>query len=1005
MSLPQPTLDNSTTAPTSELGSLVTDFVAAIQADDVETMTQLWDRTNQLSRPAPAAVVEALKQSGVADQLLDAFVRRSGSVNTADEARRAAEVAFAFGNDAVAFAAATETRRREPRKIAATQILAVIANRQGKPDEALKVIDELITLVPELRAEPNLAIQNAIAQLATDNADAALKTLDKNSVDFVRAGLACDAQVLRARAFGILPNQTKAAQEAWEKALSLATPEQENLLRYEFSGVLWKAEKYDEALQQLELAVQATSDQAGLAKLHEARFNVFFAKGNLEAAIGALEDQLANVTSSDVRVGLRLAQAQLEVARRNWKDAAARFDSALAEVPQGEPQKRLDIHLAKAQALATHDYELVKADLDELDRKATGSEWPRAIDVRIGGLLANDRTEEALVWLDNQLSASADLANHPAAHQVRGDVAMKLGNVEAALKEYAQATNVPSGTTDPRAWGAALVGAFMTQKWEVAISVYEQFVKLNPAAVEPPAQIMAAVAYVRSDQPQVALQLTEGDEPLPPVFSLLKAQTRAEAQLRLNRYEDVLKTTAGIEQRQDASPDFILGSQLMRIQALNQLKRFPQAEKTATAVLASFTDSTNTVQGLMPFLRLGVLVQRSLAFFSLSKYRQAHADLDDAISGFETLRSSVAVKMLEKATEFASFESSIWYAKGAVFEAELRNDEALNAFNRSFRMEVNGCAAAIARGYALSKVGAFTDAVNSFDVALSRVTSSSDRARALTGKGLVFVRLRRFEQAMTTLQSALDARLAEPESDDPTRRDDTSVVFEYLGIAYSELNRNGAALNSFRRAWKLTPENKRDKDKANVARGISAARLKLGDPSKVLGEWAQLHKDLKNDPTLLFNRALALDATGKRPEAMKDLVRAQRLGLRQAQELLNQLDRPTGLNRWTREWLGVQVSPMRRVCGALLLIVAGFGLGAPFYQWLMTSKLDWYWLLLPSAAALLLFALPSIRSIKAAGVELLAAEPLAATGRDASTPETFNFPTLATPIAAESKFV
>jgi hypothetical protein len=178
----------------------------------------------------------------------------------------------------------------------------------------------------------------------------------------------------------------------------------------------------------------------------------------------------------------------------------------------------------------------------------------------------------------------------------------------------------------------------------------------------------------------------------------------------------------------------------------------------------------------------------------------------------------------------------------------------------------------------------------------------------------------------------------------------------------------------------------------------------LGDPSKVLEEWKKLAEELKRDSALLYNRALALDATGKRSEAMKDLVRAKRLGLREAQELLERLDQPTGLNRWTRDWLGVQVSTARRICGALLLIIAAFGLAAPFYQWLLGPKLDWYWLLVPSVVALIVFALPSLRSIKAAGVEL-SAEPLAATGRDASTPEKFKSPTLATPIAAESKFV
>lgn len=774
---------------------------------------------------------------------------------------------------------------------------------------------------------------------------------------------------------------------------------QETRQKLESAALLYQANRLDEALGQLELQIQATSDKPSLAALHQARSNIFITGGKFHDAVRAIQDQIANVSDDDERLGLTLAQARLAIAGEDWKGSAAYFEAAIA-LAKNREQTRDEIRLEKVQALVAHDYELVKSDLDELDRIEAGADWPRAIDIRVAALLNNNQAKEALMWLHNRLSASAALSAHPAAHQVRGDIEMKLGNVEAAIEEYAKASQFPPVANDTRAWGATLMGAFITQQWALVVTVYEEYQKLN--ADDPSIRVMAAVGYARTGQPQLALLLTDDDAPLPPWLLFLKLQARAEAQLQLRQYEDVLKTTASFAQQQNVTPDFMLGAQLMRVQALNQLKRFSEAEQTATGVLDSFTDSPAAVQGLMPFLRLGMLVQRSLAFFSQNAYVKAHGDLNEAITGFETLRSSAAIKMLEKAPEFATFESSIWYAKGAIFEAERRNDEALNAYNRSFRLEVNSCAAAIARGYALCRVGDFTAAVDSFEVAESRAASANDRAMALTGKGLTFVRLRKFEEAIPTLQAALDVRLVEPETDQAAQVDATAVIFEYLGVAYAELNRNSAALNSFLRAWKLTPKHKRDQDKANLARGISAARLKLDSPAKVLEEWDQLHQQLQNDPKLLFNRALALDATGKRSEAMKSLVRAKRLGSRQAQELLSQLDRPTGLNRWTREWLGVQESATRRTVGAILLIIAGFGMAAPVYQWWLTSKLDWYMLLIPSAVAFLVFALPSLKSIKAAGVEL-AAEPLAATGRDASTPETFSITAFAVPIAAEPK--
>src|SRR5207245_5159745 len=126
-------------------------------------------------------------------------------------------------------------------------------------------------------------------------------------------------------------------------------------VRIEYSVVLYQATRYDEALQQLELAIKATTNNEALASLHEARSNIYLAKRDFNAAVAAIDDQLANVVSQDERKGLRLAQARLEVSLGNWNEAAARFDAAVTEVPPDHDEKRREIMLEKAQALATHN--------------------------------------------------------------------------------------------------------------------------------------------------------------------------------------------------------------------------------------------------------------------------------------------------------------------------------------------------------------------------------------------------------------------------------------------------------------------------------------------------------------------------------------------------------------------------------------------------------------------------------------------------------------------------
>ena len=87
--------------------------------------------------------------------------------------------------------------------------------------------------------------------------------------------------------------------------------------------------------------------------------------------------------------------------------------------------------------------------------------------------------------------------------------------------------------------------------------------------------------------------------------------------------------------------------------------------------------------------------------------------------------------------------------------------------------------------------------------------------------------------------------------------------------------------------------------------------------------------------------------------------------------------------------------------GILLTLVASAGLGAPLYEWLLSARLDWYLLLIPSVVALVLLALASMKSIsiEAANVKL-SAEPILATGGQApqlATPQEFTMPAFSPP--------
>ena len=187
--------------------------------------------------------------------------------------------------------------------------------------------------------------------------------------------------------------------------------------------------------------------------------------------------------------------------------------------------------------------------------------------------------------------------------------------------------------------------------------------------------------------------------------------------------------------------------------------------------------------------------------------------------------------MMAQVPDFARFETSLWFAKGALLDADSRTDEALAAYTRAPRLERHGNVAAVARGYALARTGAFAAALEAFGGALERAGTDMERAEA-------------------------------------------------------------------------------------------AAELRLNDPKAALEFVDALPESLADERTLLFNRALALDALGRRRAAINTLVRVRDAGLERAQQELDRLDAPAGLGRWTHHWFGGQARPGRRIAGSVLLAVA-----------------------------------------------------------------------------------
>ncbi len=1004
MSHSQEVATESTSGPPETIDQELRQMLEAVDSGDGEGIAAaIIHLANQLGPAAKALINDALAAPGLKEKMLAIMTGRAKTTPTAATWTQLASAAGIVESDELAVEAADAALKIEPVNSEASLILAVAANRIGQYDKAQRAIADLVGQAPAQKDQPYFIIQKAIAEMGLNQPTAALTGVDAALPILTAAGLGFDGLVLRARALGAIPERGNDAVTAWERAFSSAQHQaQTDYARGGLIGALRSVKKFDEGLRQLDEAIANSTNAEERSAWSEARLSLLVEKGDIDGALAALDARRAAATAPEERQTLFMRQARVAAAAGRWQDAAVRFDSALTELPKDADdanEQRREIILEKVRTLVPHDVDLVMSDLDKLDELWPADEWPVPIDIRVNALSTSGKAAEALAWLTARVARTPALENHPAVHEVRAETEMKLGNTEAATAECRLAIDLAPVAADARGLKAVMMCAFGSLQWKVAVDAYDRLNQLDKAlASEPSLRIIAGVAYLRLNDLGTALKLTEDTPPVPLAMLAIRDVCRGEAQLRSSQYDEALATTEEALKRYEAAqtdatpiqvpPEFLLTLYTLRAQAFNQKKKFEDARQAAGAAIDIADQPGAPLPGLTSLVRLGAYMQRSLALYQLGNITAAQRDIDDAIKGFEQLRNSAIMKMVEQAPEFANFEGALWYAKGAVLDSESRSEEALAAYTRAEKLEKQGSAAAIARGYALSSTGAFTEATFVFDVALTRAASPLERANAFSGKGRALVRLGKYEKAINALQSALDARLTSP--------DDDPVIFEQLGIAYSALQRNLAARRAFERAWNLTTPEKR---RANLARGVTAAELRLGDPEATLNFLNnKVPSDLAGDRALLFNRALALDALGRRREAIPFLVRAKDAGLDRAQLELDRLDAPAGLGRWTHYWFGAQASRTRRAFGTALAIIAALALGAPLFQWWLTGQPEWYLLLLPSVVALLLLALPNMKSIGFEGAGLsVSVEPLSATGRDAAevgAPESFPVPTL-----------
>ena len=121
--------------------------------------------------------------------MLDVLSGRAGALDTAGAWLQMGETAVTLGRDTLADEAAATALRRDPQSHGAPLLRAIIANRPGDHESALRTITELAAQVPASRHELTVILQFALAQLGVKRPEAALAALDTAWPRFTAGGL------------------------------------------------------------------------------------------------------------------------------------------------------------------------------------------------------------------------------------------------------------------------------------------------------------------------------------------------------------------------------------------------------------------------------------------------------------------------------------------------------------------------------------------------------------------------------------------------------------------------------------------------------------------------------------------------------------------------------------------------------------------------------------------------------------------------------------------------
>jgi len=841
----------------------------------------------------------------------------------------------------------------------ALSVLMTALNETEDPTGALKKLEDAGKSDPQLLENGYLRLLEGVAQNALDAPQRALEALSK-----------AEALIKEPSQLGlVLLQQGLALQQLGEHAKAVtAFKGAGDLMPQGQRGFLWLRKASSDLALNDRAAANEAVNQAASEPVQQAQF--FFIKGTVLLALERYDEALSDfdrVTDLEPQAVPGWDQkAALLIRLQRFPEAIAAVDKQIDVTPDEVSKTSLRI-LQAAISLKQGTFDAALAQLDlavALDSNA--EEVPRFLEIRTQALLALGRTDE----IDRMFQ---DLAANPARNDdavfqnIWANALLLIGkNREAMEKFEAIASHEPADGKSGEwlAYGNALS---VRASFHKALEALDQAQALDSnlsVSLDYLAPLMLSLSGVGRHEEALkaagAFLQVDPANAIPHLFSGI-------ALAGLEKYQQAL---AEFDQAIKFAPQSI-STKLFEASALIQKGWVLLALKESNEALLAFQKAAATAEEISGVPnQIAALLGQGLTLYLRSK---TEPDAQKEASRAEGLKVTNQAVELSRGLPDGPIPAIAWSVKGDILSWLERYEEALIAYRRACECHPDAARYHIKLGEAYERLQDHDQAIEAFDEGAQKAETADEKAEACFGTGRNLRLLQRYEEAIEACRNSIAAS------------GENENILELLGRCYAELDRNQAALQTYRRGWAIGKPNQRS---AACALGVSAALLAEGRNAEARRFLEKAEKETTFTGELYYNLGVVLYRLKQVRPAVAALRKAAKQGVAGAEEYANQLEGGGGQSRtWLDFWFGT-AAWARKPLGIVLLFLLVVALlpsilkpnALSFLPWLDLAK-EWKTMLIPIVLLSTLLLLPILKQVSVGPMKLDVSQPEPQVGR------------------------